>query len=276
MCQFRNSEKALSCRPKRNVASSSRRYATNARVHHIPLMAVGCLILVLLSGCGSSNKFRNSAAVTVAYDVPRADLITAYRNAFRTLPAISHEAYGDTLIVGASRDATFPADIQIRFSADGSMTVVDAGFQYDIINEFRHYPMMLVSAVKEALPEGAGAYRPQVVYPSDSVRCDVPPPPKNARVVPPELIGGKAALARQVFYPPDAKKSGVGGAVYAGFVVGTRNRAVCVEILSGLPVGINAQVIGALLALDFRPGTVDGVPTPMRVEMPLTFSSQQR
>ncbi|NNE33662.1 MAG: hypothetical protein HKN13_00390, partial [Rhodothermales bacterium] len=209
--------------------------------------------------------------MTVAYDAPREDVVAAYRTAFDTLDRVSYELRGDTLIVGASIDPGFLADVSVHFRKDSSTTIVHAGFSYDIVDRFEHFPMLLERAATELLPVGSAALIPEQIYPADLARCDAPPLPTDAAIVPPEMLGGVQSLKTQIYYPPNVKKSGVEGSIFAGFVVDERNRVVCVEIISGLPAGLNGQMIGAILATDFRAGTVDGVPTPMRGVLPWSF-----
>ncbi len=237
-------------------------------------MVLVALLALTASACSSSNKFRNAAAVTVAYDAPRSEVIAAYNNAFKTLPRVSYAIQGDSVIVGASTDPGFPADVRVRFLDEAALTVVHSSFQYDIVDRFDHYPMMLERSATASLPDGVATYRPQEVYPRDREHCETPLLPTTGVVVPPEVNGGLRALNNQIFYPPSLKKSGVQGAVFAAFVIDENAKLQCVEILSGLPGGLNDQVVGALRASTFRAGTIDGIPTAMRAELPWSFRTK--
>ena len=233
-------------------------------------------VLALSTGCSSSGPVRNYADVTVGYDVSRADVLEAYRAAFETLERVSYESRGDSLFLGASTDPDFPADILVRVWTENDETVVNASFSYELIDRFDHFAMMLEQTATQNLPPGSANLRPEVVYPSDLGRCVAPAIKEGADVVPPELFGGPQALREQMFYSPGAKEAGIEGIVFAGFVVDEKGKVECVEIISGLPAGMNDQVIGAILVTNFRAGTVDGRPVAMRAELPWAFRAKSR
>ena len=78
--------------------------------------------------------------------------------------------------------------------------------------------------------------------------------------VPPQPIGGVAAIYQEVVYPAEAAEQGVDGLAQVQFVVGSDGRARDFEILAEHPegAGFGPAAVDALSRVTFIPGMQDG------------------
>lgn len=81
---------------------------------------------------------------------------------------------------------------------------------------------------------------------------------------------------RQVkaYYTEEAKKGGIQGSVYLDAVVLTDGTVGEVRVTRSLDAkyGLDAQAVKALKQWQFKPGTKDGKPVPVRVDIEMTFT----
>jgi TonB family protein len=88
---------------------------------------------------------------------------------------------------------------------------------------------------------------------------------------PPALVGGLRALQKRIRYPELARRKGIEGLVMTTFVVDEQGNVPCIDIVNGLPYGINEEVLAAVQDLEFRPGTQRGEPVKVRFSLPVKF-----
>ncbi|MEP0546788.1 MAG: energy transducer TonB [Rhodothermales bacterium] len=88
---------------------------------------------------------------------------------------------------------------------------------------------------------------------------------------PPALVGGLRALQKRIRYPELARRKGIEGIVMTTFVVDEQGNVPCIDIVNGLPYGINEEVLAAVQDLEFRPGTQRGEPVKVRFSLPVKF-----
>lgn len=81
---------------------------------------------------------------------------------------------------------------------------------------------------------------------------------------PPRLLGGLAALHRQVRYPEEAYEKGVEGRVYVQFVVDKNGNVQDAEVMRGLGSGCDEEALRVIQQARFEPGTIDGEPVKVR------------
>lgn len=99
---------------------------------------------------------------------------------------------------------------------------------------------------------------------------DEPTPPVEVEE-PPELIGGLGGLQERVAYPDAARRAGVEGTVVAQFLVDEAGEVSCLDIVLGIPFGVNESVLAAVKASAFEPGRQGGEPVEVRVSLPVKF-----
>lgn len=94
----------------------------------------------------------------------------------------------------------------------------------------------------------------------------------------PEFPGGTQALyayvGRNTRYPKDEADRGIQGKVYVEFTVARSGKVKDVRIMRGIPEGPGLaeeaeRVIGAMP--DWKPGTMNGKPVPVRYVLPVDF-----
>jgi TonB family protein len=88
---------------------------------------------------------------------------------------------------------------------------------------------------------------------------------------PPELVGGLRALQKRIRYPEQARRNGTEGLVMTQFVVDEQGNVPCIDIINGLPFGLNEEVLAAVQDLEFRPGYQNGEPVKVRFSLPVRF-----
>ncbi len=87
----------------------------------------------------------------------------------------------------------------------------------------------------------------------------------------PELIGGWAALLREVQYPETAKRTGIEGRVILQFIVDEQGRVSEPKVVRGIGGGCDEEALRALQTVRFRPGTQRGKPVKVKMSLPVTF-----
>ncbi|NNE69431.1 MAG: energy transducer TonB, partial [Rhodothermales bacterium] len=87
----------------------------------------------------------------------------------------------------------------------------------------------------------------------------------------PRLIGGLAALAREIRYPEMAKKAGVEGRVIVSFVVDETGRVRDAEVVRGIGAGCDAEALRAVETMRFESGKQRGQAVSVKMSLPVTF-----
>jgi TonB family protein len=88
---------------------------------------------------------------------------------------------------------------------------------------------------------------------------------------PPELVGGLEGLQKRLRYPDGARRKGAEGTVTATFIVDEQGDVPCIDIVNGLPHGINQAVLAAIQDSEFRPGIQKDKPVKVRFSLPVKF-----
>ena len=104
-----------------------------------------------------------------------------------------------------------------------------------------------------------------------------PPPPPPTDVldfseVPPEMVGGLAALQQSVQYPDFEKRAGLEGTVVVRFIVTPEGRAEDVTVTRGVSPGLDAAAIAAVQRMRYTPGRHNGQPVRVRMTAPVRFT----
>ena len=87
----------------------------------------------------------------------------------------------------------------------------------------------------------------------------------------PELIGGLAAIQREIRYPVIAKRAGLEGRVILQFIVDEQGRVSESKVVRGIGGGCDEEALRALQTVRFRPGTQRGKPVKVKMSLPVTF-----
>jgi TonB family protein len=72
-------------------------------------------------------------------------------------------------------------------------------------------------------------------------------------------------------YTQDAKSRGVQGSVWMKTVIATDGRPTDITVTKSLDTDLDAAALNALKDWEFKPGTKDGEPVPVRVTIEMTF-----
>lgn len=113
---------------------------------------------------------------------------------------------------------------------------------------------------------------------------DLPPPPnsnddKNEDffvVVEnmPELIGGMAALQKNIRYPEMARKAGIEGRVIVQFIVNEEGKVENPRVIRGIGGGCDEEALRAVSNALFKPGRQRGTPVRVQYSLPVIFKLQ--
>lgn len=127
-----------------------------------------------------------------------------------------------------------------------------------------------VEVLFDALPETIAA---QVGPPPREPAKAEKPEPRVFVVVEemPQLVGGLAALAREIRYPEMAKKAGVEGRVIVTFVVDEAGRVRDAEVVRGIGAGCDAEALRAVQQMRFVAGKQRGQAVSVKMSLPVTF-----
>ena len=87
----------------------------------------------------------------------------------------------------------------------------------------------------------------------------------------PELIGGLAALQREIRYPVMAKRAGIEGRVILQFIVDERGRVNAVQTVRGIGGGCDEEAVRVVSQARFQPGTQRGKPVRVKMSLPIMF-----
>jgi protein TonB len=107
-----------------------------------------------------------------------------------------------------------------------------------------------------------------------------PPAPEEEEVEPeifviveqmPELIGGLAAIQKQIKYPEIAKKAGVEGRVIVQFIVDEQGSVVDPHVVRGIGAGCDEEAVRAVQQAKFEPGKQRGKAVKVKMSLPITF-----
>ena len=91
----------------------------------------------------------------------------------------------------------------------------------------------------------------------------------------PELAGGLTVLMQDIKYPEIARKAGIEGTVYVGFVVNEDGTTGNVVVQKGIGAGCDEEAVRAVSKAKFTPGMQDGKPVKVRMAIPITFKLPQ-
>lgn len=112
---------------------------------------------------------------------------------------------------------------------------------------------------------------------------DLPPPPAEEEeeedffvVVEqmPELIGGMAALQKNIRYPEMARKAGIEGRVIVQFIVNENGEVEDPRVIRGIGGGCDEEALRAVQTVKFKPGRQRGQPVRVQYSLPVIFRLQ--
>lgn len=113
---------------------------------------------------------------------------------------------------------------------------------------------------------------------------DLPPPPEGDDdneedffvVVEnmPELIGGLAALQKDIRYPERARKAGIEGRVIVQFIVNEKGEVEQPRVIRGIGGGCDEEALRAVDNARFKPGRQRGKPVRVQYSLPVIFRLQ--
>ena len=113
---------------------------------------------------------------------------------------------------------------------------------------------------------------------------DLPPPPEGNDdneedffvVVEnmPELIGGLAALQKDIRYPERARKAGIEGRVIVQFIVNEKGEVEQPRVIRGIGGGCDEEALRAVENARFNPGKQRGKPVRVQYSLPVIFRLQ--
>lgn len=113
---------------------------------------------------------------------------------------------------------------------------------------------------------------------------DLPPPPEGDGdddedffvVVEnmPELIGGLAALQKNIRYPEMARKAGIEGRVIVQFIVNEKGEVENPRVIRGIGGGCDEEALRAVSNALFKPGRQRGNPVRVQYSLPVIFKLQ--
>ncbi|MGK7369735.1 MAG: energy transducer TonB [Candidatus Halalkalibacterium sp. M3_1C_030] len=113
---------------------------------------------------------------------------------------------------------------------------------------------------------------------------DLPPPPQGDDdneedffvVVEnmPELIGGLAALQKDIRYPEMARKAGIEGRVIVQFIVNEEGKVEDPRVIRGIGGGCDEEALRAVSNALFKPGRQRGKPVRVQYSLPVIFKLQ--
>ena len=87
----------------------------------------------------------------------------------------------------------------------------------------------------------------------------------------PELIGGPAAIGKEVKYPEIARKAGVEGRVFLQFTVNEQGNVQDVVVSRGIGAGCDEEAVRVVNLMKFTPGKQRGKAVKVRMSLPVTF-----
>ena len=91
----------------------------------------------------------------------------------------------------------------------------------------------------------------------------------------PELIGGLAALQKNIRYPEKARKAGIEGRVIVQFVVNKEGKVENPRVIRGIGGGCDEEALRATNSARFKPGKQRGEPVRVQYSLPVIFKLQK-
>lgn len=88
----------------------------------------------------------------------------------------------------------------------------------------------------------------------------------------PVLIGGLAAVQRNIVYPEMARLAGIEGRVIVQFVIDENGKVHDPVVVRGIGGGCDEEAVRAVKLATFRPGMQRGLPVKVRYNLPISFS----
>lgn len=90
----------------------------------------------------------------------------------------------------------------------------------------------------------------------------------------PELIGGLAALQKNIRYPEMARRAGIEGRVIVQFIVNEDGSIENPRVIRGIGGGCDEEAIKAVSQAKFHPGRQRGEPVRVQYSLPVIFRLQ--
>lgn len=90
----------------------------------------------------------------------------------------------------------------------------------------------------------------------------------------PELIGGLAAIQRNIQYPEMARRAGIEGRVYVQFIVNENGDVEDSRVIRGIGGGADEEALRAVRQAKFKPGIQRGQPVRVQYSLPVVFRLQ--
>jgi TonB family protein len=87
----------------------------------------------------------------------------------------------------------------------------------------------------------------------------------------PELIGGLAALQREIRYPETARRAGIEGRVYIQFIVNEQGDVENPRVIRGIGGGADEEALRVVSQAKFKPGVQRGRPVSVQYSLPIFF-----
>lgn len=92
----------------------------------------------------------------------------------------------------------------------------------------------------------------------------------------PRLIGGPAAIEKNIHYPKMALKAGIEGTVIVQFVVSPKGIPIDLKIVRSVGAGLDQAALNAVRKVRFTPGIQRGRPVPVRMTVPVRFELRNK
>lgn len=87
----------------------------------------------------------------------------------------------------------------------------------------------------------------------------------------PELVGGIAALQKEIEYPEIARIAGIEGRVIVKFVIDEKGNVTNPQVLRGIGGGCDEEAVRAVKKMNFIPGRQRGMPVKVSYTLPVVF-----
>lgn len=87
----------------------------------------------------------------------------------------------------------------------------------------------------------------------------------------PELIGGQKSLQKLIQYPDSAYANRIEGEVIVTVVVNEEGRVESLGVKRGIGGGCDEEALRVVRRARFTPGTSQGNPVKIRMDIPVTF-----
>ena len=211
----------------------------------------------------------------LAYEHPEEDVQRAYVLALRAR-GLAVDTSAPRELRAVTGPAYSPGRVAVSIGPSDTLTTrVTISYEYlTPETPFAHYPWQLPLTADNHLDTTLAIISlPERVHPPTSTGC---PPGLRlgslAGLTEPTVVGGHHRLARAATYTEEARRAEVQGTVYLSAVVGENGgRVSCVEVISGLPMGLTESAIRALTSVEFTPAMRNGRAVPRRIMLPFRF-----